>query len=211
MGPPNGEGGIRTLDGGIHPHNALAGRRLQPLGHFSGTAMVSHGPARKSPFGGMLAFGRHRKMRVPVSPLNPPGICSARFLRQQEAGAFLFRRRLSRSAPRNAETNAMGFAAQPLSPELVLVCPELRAHALELLPARDPDALFHVAPRPAPKRVELRAVPKPLDIVPVVAFERRAARPVAVAAYVAEAIVLGALRGAAMIAAIAAAAFLLAR
>ncbi len=31
----NGEGGIRTLDGGIHPHNALAGRRLQPLGHFS--------------------------------------------------------------------------------------------------------------------------------------------------------------------------------
>ena len=32
----SGEGGIRTLDGGIHPHNALAGRRLQPLGHFSG-------------------------------------------------------------------------------------------------------------------------------------------------------------------------------
>ena len=31
----SGEGGIRTLDGGIHPHNALAGRRLQPLGHFS--------------------------------------------------------------------------------------------------------------------------------------------------------------------------------
>ena len=30
-----GEGGIRTLDGGVHPHNALAGRRLQPLGHFS--------------------------------------------------------------------------------------------------------------------------------------------------------------------------------
>src|SRR3954463_3080176 len=33
-----GEGGIRTLDGGIHPHNALAGRRLQPLGHFSAGA-----------------------------------------------------------------------------------------------------------------------------------------------------------------------------
>src|SRR5436190_4868861 len=31
----SGGGGIRTLDGGIHPHNALAGRRLQPLGHFS--------------------------------------------------------------------------------------------------------------------------------------------------------------------------------
>jgi hypothetical protein len=34
----SGEGGIRTLDGGIHPHNALAGRRLQPLGHFSARA-----------------------------------------------------------------------------------------------------------------------------------------------------------------------------
>ena len=31
----NGEGGIRTLDAGVHPRNALAGRRLQPLGHFS--------------------------------------------------------------------------------------------------------------------------------------------------------------------------------
>src|SRR5262245_25259642 len=37
----SGEGGIRTLDAGIHPHNALAGRRLQPLGHFSGFTMVS--------------------------------------------------------------------------------------------------------------------------------------------------------------------------
>src|SRR5919204_5681616 len=36
--PSSGEGGIRTLDGGIHPHNALAGRRLQPLGHFSAGA-----------------------------------------------------------------------------------------------------------------------------------------------------------------------------
>src|SRR5579884_791106 len=32
----HGEGGIRTLEAGIHPPNALAGRRLQPLGHFSG-------------------------------------------------------------------------------------------------------------------------------------------------------------------------------
>src|SRR6266705_4526484 len=29
--PPNGEGGIRTLESGITPPNALAGRRLQPL------------------------------------------------------------------------------------------------------------------------------------------------------------------------------------
>src|SRR6266545_4541892 len=31
----SGEGGIRTLEGGNYPLNALAGRRLQPLGHFS--------------------------------------------------------------------------------------------------------------------------------------------------------------------------------
>src|SRR5262249_57727134 len=31
----SGEGGIRTLEAGIPPPNALAGRRLQPLGHFS--------------------------------------------------------------------------------------------------------------------------------------------------------------------------------
>jgi hypothetical protein len=30
-----GEGGIRTLEAGFSPPNALAGRRLQPLGHFS--------------------------------------------------------------------------------------------------------------------------------------------------------------------------------
>ncbi len=33
----DGEGGIRTLEAGITPPNALAGRRLQPLGHFSGS------------------------------------------------------------------------------------------------------------------------------------------------------------------------------
>src|ERR671933_595893 len=36
----SGEGGIRTLEGGNYPLNALAGRRLQPLGHFS---VTSHG------------------------------------------------------------------------------------------------------------------------------------------------------------------------
>src|SRR5919202_501980 len=38
ISPPgriNGEGGIRTLEAGDSPPNALAGRRLQPLGHFS--------------------------------------------------------------------------------------------------------------------------------------------------------------------------------
>ena len=46
----DGEGGIRTLDGDIHPHNALAGRRLQPLGHFSGTATGY--PTEDHPFSG---------------------------------------------------------------------------------------------------------------------------------------------------------------
>src|SRR5437588_10608912 len=34
----SGEGGIRTLERGLCPSNALAGRRLQPLGHFSVSA-----------------------------------------------------------------------------------------------------------------------------------------------------------------------------
>ena len=37
----DGEGGIRTLEGGNVPLNALAGRRLQPLGHFSGTHRIA--------------------------------------------------------------------------------------------------------------------------------------------------------------------------
>src|SRR5215208_3852358 len=43
----NGEGGIRTLEAGFSPPNALAGRRLQPLGHFSGSA---HRTARSRRF-----------------------------------------------------------------------------------------------------------------------------------------------------------------
>ena len=89
----------------------------------------------------------------------------------------------------------MGAAvAHDLSPELVLVSPDLRERALRTLPARDPDALFAVAPAPAP--------PIPPE---------HASLPAALAAYVAEALLFGALRGAAMIAVIALAAFLLAR
>ena len=48
----NGEGGIRTLEGGILPLNALAGRRLQPLGHFSaGCHSVAQPTAGGSPSG----------------------------------------------------------------------------------------------------------------------------------------------------------------
>ena len=96
----------------------------------------------------------------------------------------------------------MGAAvAHQISPELVLVCPELREHALTLLPAIDPDELFAVAHRPAvvPERPQLALVtPEP-----------RAPLPVALAAYLTEAVLLGALRAAALTAVIVVAAFAL--
>ena len=53
--------------------------------------MVSHGFAGKSPFGGMPGLVAGSKMRSAGFPLIPPGICGARFLRQQEAGAIFLR------------------------------------------------------------------------------------------------------------------------
>src|SRR3954464_234301 len=50
-GSVDGEGGIRTLEAGISPPNALAGRRLQPLGHFSGRAHRTAFPERRKPAG----------------------------------------------------------------------------------------------------------------------------------------------------------------
>lgn len=94
-------------------------------------------------------------------------------------------------------------AVQPISPELALVCPELREQALRLLPALDPDELFEVEREPsleAPERPRLVLVePQP-----------RTPLPVALAAYVTEALVLGAVRGTLLVAAIAVVAFLLA-
>jgi len=115
--------------------------------------------------------------------------------------------------------------AQEISPELVLVCPELRAHALTLLPAVDPDELFVVEPVPAilgpeppasvlerPRLVladpERIAEPKPIALAEP---ERRPPLPVALAVYTTEALLLGAVRGAALTAAIAIVAFVLAR
>jgi hypothetical protein len=82
-------------------------------------------------------------------------------------------------------------AVHPISPELVLVSPELRERALASLPSIDPDALFLVPPRPE--------------------VDARAPLPMAIAAYVAEALFLGAVRAFALVAVIAIAAFLLAR
>jgi hypothetical protein len=109
----------------------------------------------------------------------------------------------------------MGAAvAHEISPELVLVCPELRAHALTLLPTLDPDELFTVQPAPPPRLVVVQP-PRPVPVEPPrplpVAPERRAPLPVALAVYTTEALLLGAVRGAALIAAIAIVAFVLAR
>src|SRR6476469_6258851 len=50
----SGEGGIRTLEAGISPPNALAGRRLQPLGHFSkGAHRIAAFQTRKPAHGGL--------------------------------------------------------------------------------------------------------------------------------------------------------------
>ena len=114
----------------------------------------------------------------------------------------------------------MGAAvAHEISPELVLVCPELRAHALTLLPALDPDELFRVEPPSAPisppprlalvepePELELEPEPEPRG-----ELERRPPLPVALAVYTTEALFLGAVRGAALTAVIAAVAFVLAR
>jgi hypothetical protein len=114
----------------------------------------------------------------------------------------------------------MGAAvAHPISPELVLVCPELREHALELLPAVDPDELFAVEPRLPQQEVrerpqEVRERPQQIPERPrlvLVEPERRAPMPVALAAYLTEALFLGALRGAALTAVIVVIAFVLSR
>ena len=114
----------------------------------------------------------------------------------------------SRFGRDNAETRVMGAAAaHPISPELVLVSPELREHAIRLLPAIDPDALFEVDPRPEPVR-EVHERPRLVLVEPE---PRRAPFPIALAAYATEAVVLGALRAAGLTAAITVIAFLLAR
>jgi len=118
----------------------------------------------------------------------------------------------------------MGAAvAHPISPELVLVCPELREHALTLLPAVDPEELFAVEPRreaapiaaaalrpvaaPVPERPRLELV----EPEPIAEPERRAPLPLALVAYLTEAIFLSAMRGAALTALIVVLAFVLAR
>ena len=118
----------------------------------------------------------------------------------------------------------MGAAvAHEISPELVLVCPELREQALTALPTLDPDELFTVEPAPAPlpqprlalvepeTEPETEAEPEPRPEPRGEVVEHRPPLPVALAAYTTEALFLGAVRGAALTAVIAAVAFVLAR
>ena len=78
---------------GCTPPNALAGRRLQPLGHFSEGAK---GTARlfllqsKSPFRGMAATHRRCMLKKPAPLEFPPGIRVARLCLCQ-AGFAVFR------------------------------------------------------------------------------------------------------------------------
>ena len=95
-----------------------------------------------------------------------------------------------------------------ISPELVLVSPDLRESALGRLPSIDPDDLFRTEPRPRaePRRraePRPRAEPEPEPAPPSL--------PKAVAAYAAAALFYGAIRAAVMFAVIVIAAFLLAR
>src|SRR5438132_7997446 len=82
----SGEGGIRTLDGGIHPHNALAGRRLQPLGHFSAGPRRIAEASSDPPSGGGKVLPQHEN-ELAGSPLIPRQ--SETRLRLSEAG-FVF-------------------------------------------------------------------------------------------------------------------------
>ena len=181
--------------------------------------MVSHGPERKSPFGVMPETGGGRNMRLPDFPLTSPRHLRRPFSAATESGRFAFPGPESNTQGVGAgmpKRRSMGAAvAHPISPELVLVCPELREHALTLLPAVDPDELFAVEPRPAAEPVQERprlvlVEPEP-EPEPIAAPERRAPLPVAVVAYLTEAIFLSAVRGAALTALIVVLAFVLAR
>ena len=75
-----GEGGIRTLEAGISPPNALAGRRLQPLGHFSRARIVSQHFGRESPR--VAGFRLKRRER----DLNPR--CTFQHIRDFQSRSF---------------------------------------------------------------------------------------------------------------------------
>ena len=64
-----GERGIRTPDRGLGPYNGLANRRLQPLGHLSGSQWII--PDRRARGGAdcqRKRFSCAKRLRKPLSP-----------------------------------------------------------------------------------------------------------------------------------------------
>jgi hypothetical protein len=79
-------------------------------------------------------------------------------------------------------------AASPVSPELALVCPDLRREWIAALPDIDPDALFRPArTRRPPTPILVLAPPPELPVEPPVELhvEREASLPVAAVVYTA--------------------------
>jgi hypothetical protein len=113
----NGEGGIRTLDGGIHPHNALAGRRLQPLGHFSVRRILPHAservrPKKKRPLPGCR---RERAPQMPEKRGEPALPCSSAPDRRACLRRVIFLPDVRKAASRRWELRV----SRPLGPDTV--------------------------------------------------------------------------------------------
>jgi hypothetical protein len=89
-GVRGGEGGIRTLEGGMNPLNALAGRCLQPLGHFSEqrAPRIANYRRPKSPFRGMESATPEMQDRHAGFPLILPATAGPDCGKQE--GPFLF-------------------------------------------------------------------------------------------------------------------------
>jgi hypothetical protein len=87
-------------------------------------------------------------------------------------------------------------AGEPISPELALVCPELRAAAIEALPDRDLDRVFRVEQPPSLPEYRLMTSFEAADQ----ADEWVAPLPVAILAYAASSATRMALEGAAFLA-----------
>jgi hypothetical protein len=69
-----------------------------------------------------------------------------------------------------------------ISPELVLVCPELRATAIAALPERDPDAWLVRNPSPRTTSLEYTPLPSVAEQIETV-HERPTPLPLAILAY----------------------------
>ncbi len=154
----NGEGGIRTLEGGNIPLNALAGRRLQPLGHFS---------------------GRHRiaALSDPSTVRSPPRTCKES---RSSGGGRRWYCRDVRGEPASTFLPAPPFRHMPLKGDFLILrheAPHRQARGERLEPGQgllpearaDEDRPRRVLPR----RRGLRAQPRPAPAHADVALPRR--------------------------------------